>query len=126
MLISYSPEQAEALSSLPCLFQQPPWDCCRGVVHWEGGLPRAAALFPFVPFQKRTALCLFGEEGAHFAPLIAAALEQASGLGLRLVTTDLSYGSHPLPKRGTCPLVHHPTYGLRRGAFAWASFPYSL
>lgn len=100
MLISYSPQQAEALSSLPCLFQQPPWKNCRGVVHWEGGLPRAAALFPFVPFQKRTALCLFGEEGAHFAPLIAAALEQASGLGLRLVTTDLSYGSHPFAEKG--------------------------
>lgn len=100
MLISFSPEQVEALSSLPCLFQQPPWDRCQGVVHWEGGLPRAAALFPFVPFQKRTALCLFGEEGEHFAPLIAAALEQASGLGLRLVTTDLPYGSHPFAEKG--------------------------
>lgn len=100
MLIPYSIEQAEALSSLPCLFRQPPWGRCRGVVSWEGSAPKAAALFPFAPFQKRTALFLLGEEGAHFASLIAAALDQARSAGLRLVTTDLPYGSHPFAEQG--------------------------
>lgn len=100
MLTSCSPEQAEALSSLPCLFRQPPWENCRGVVSWDGNAPKAAALFPFAPFQKRTALFLLGEEGDHFVPLIAAALEQASSLGLHLVTTDLPYGSHPFTEQG--------------------------
>lgn len=122
MLFSYTPQQAEALSSLPCLFYQPPWENCRGIVHWEGSTATAAALFPFAPFQKRTALFLLGEEGEHFAPLIAAALEQAAALGLHMVTADLPCGAHPFAEKGGLS----PWFTTRHMAYQGESLPAPL